>query len=129
MSDAAVTALREVRFHRKALAESQGLGFDPRALARTLDDAWVRLRATRGSKLRSLSGTSGKEFRLRVDTVRAVFSVVRDARDRTLAFVPLVAPRDEVYRRASFADRIDHFYETSWSRARSEVIASPDGGR
>lgn len=116
-------SLAEVHFHSTAISESRSLGYDPAYLGKTLRRAWGSLRATRGSKIRALSGTSDREYRLRVDGVRAVFSIVCDSSGRVLAYVHLVAPRNEVYRNDAFGARVSHFYQSSWDRDSRTSVA------
>ena len=101
-----------VYFRRDAAKECTEIGFTPEAVASTLCVAWKNLRATRGSKLRALSGTADREFRLRMHKTRTVFSVIRDSLSELCACVHLVGDRDSVYERPAFKHRITEFHKT-----------------
>lgn len=103
MNRAEVTA---VYTHPDIQGEAQRLGIPVERMAATLVRHWQTLR-TSGSKLKALRHTPGNDYRLRMDNVRVVFTVVQDS-----AYIHLAGRRDSIYESEQFRNRLDDFDRT-----------------
>ncbi len=112
-----------VYLHREARDEAEHHGQTCQDLAATLASAWRRLRTTRGSKLRALSHTPGREFRLRLADVRAVFTTVPRLDGTLAAFIHLVEHRARAYAIDAFLARIGHFHQHVLAEAKTGAAA------